>query len=272
MHVLNTRRCTSPRFFTATIVAFLMIPAVLPASKLQAGDALDAMRASFRLTDGGTSGTCFVVRGDEGAILVTAAHVMNDMKRDVCRLILRTRKEDGSYERTETPVRIRIDGKPQWRQHATADLAVMKFAFPSGVDIKPFELSQVNSRKLLEAKHVTVGDNCFVPCFPVKIEADAAGWPVLRRGSIASYPLRGASRASTFLLDYNNFGGDSGAAVVTRPTGPGAPESQIVIGVVVGNHRQTDRTRTTYEERTTHHPLNLAICVHAYLIHELLSQ
>ncbi len=258
------------RLHAVVVFTFMMLAALT--SGASAGDALDAMRASFRISDGRTSGTCFVVRGKEGAMLVTAAHVMNDMKRDVCKLVLRKKKEDGQYERLETPIRVRMDGRPLWRQHATADLAVMKFAFPAGIDIQPFELEQISSQEQIKAERVSLGDICFIPCFPAKIEADTVGWPVLRRGSVASYPPSSNATASTFLINYSNFGGDSGAVVVTRPAGSDKNAKQSVIGIVVGHHRITDRTVTAFEERQTHHPINLAICVHAHLLHELLPQ
>jgi len=100
-------------FLAAAFVSIaVLISGALLADSASAGDGLAAMRASFRITDGETSGTCFLVAGDDGAMIVTAAHVMNNMKRDVCTLILRKQHKDGSHHRHETPVTVRVAGKP----------------------------------------------------------------------------------------------------------------------------------------------------------------
>jgi hypothetical protein len=42
----------------------------------------------------------------------------------------------------------------------------------------------------------------------------------------------------------------------------------LVIGVVLGMERQTDRTSMPFEERIVHHPVGLAIAAHSEIIRE----
>ena len=46
-----------------------------------------------------------------------------------------------------------------------------------------------------------------------RVSADAAGFPILRSGRVASYPLAPASVFPTFLMDFSVFPGNSGGAV-----------------------------------------------------------
>ncbi len=244
-------------------------------------DPLRALRGSFRLTDGHSTGTCFVVRNPDDSnngpatVLVTAAHVLQGFKQDSCQLVLREKRDDGTYARKEVSLAIRKDGQPTWRKHADLDVAVLPIELPEGVDVAPFAFEQLADEATLKSRGIQVGQNCFIPCFPAQLEANRTGWPILRRGSIATYPLLPVSAAKTFLLDYTVFGGDSGAPVVTRPrTVKGkdaASDGPVVVGIVIGQHRQTDKSVMPFEERTVHHSLGLAICVQAHFVRETIE-
>ena len=49
--------------------------------------------------------------------------------------------------------------------------------------------------------------------FPRGLAANAAGFPILRAGRVASYPVAPARIFPTFLLDFSVFPGNSGGPV-----------------------------------------------------------
>src|SRR5581483_6662713 len=60
---------------------------------------------------------------------------------------------------------------------------------------------------------VTPGDEMMALGFPEGLSANAAGFPILRAGRVASYPLGPSSAFPTFLLDFRVFPGNSGGPV-----------------------------------------------------------
>ena len=52
-----------------------------------------------------------------------------------------------------------------------------------------------------------------------QLEANKAGWPILRHGTIATHPLVPIDDVPTLLVDYSHFGGDSGSAAVLDDAG-----------------------------------------------------
>ena len=236
-----------------------------------------ALGASFRLTNGQSSGTCFLVdlnRRDDGEArlaAVTAAHVLEKMADQEARLILRRQDEEGVWRRLEHPVRIRDGKRPLWTRHRHLDVAVLLVGMPSEASVSPFALAQIADGEFVSHGGFRVGQACLIPCFPAQLEANRAGWPVLRTGHAASHPLAPVVRERTFLVDYSNFGGDSGAPIVIQPAG-GKPEGRpMVVGLVIGQHRQTDRSTTPFEERTVHTSLGLGICIHAHFVRETIE-
>lgn len=216
----------------------------------------DALRATVRITKGQVSGTGFFVSaGSAGArrtYLVTAAHVFNDMPGPSCTLVLRT-KTDKGYLRKEIELPIRNGDKPVWGRHPELDAAAIDVTLPADCDIKPLPIEAIAVQADMEK--LPAGQDLFIPCFPAKLEANSAGWPILRKGSLASYPLTGQN---TLFVDYSHFGGDSGAPVVMT-----TKDGARVVGLVFAMERQTDRTVAPLEERTVHTPLGLAIAVQA---------
>jgi hypothetical protein len=219
------------------------------------------MEATFRLADNEHSGTCFLVSLKEPdpahprrVILATAAHVLEQMGGDECEIILRIKKDDGSFTRYAHTLSIRKEGKPAWTRHPDVDIATMFFNLPIGVWSYAIPYEQVVDEARVIDRTVKVGREAWIPCYPAKLEANDAGWPVVRHGSVASHPLTPVKSVRTLLIDYKNFGGDSGAPVAVI-----VDDRPLIIGVVSGMHRQTDRSTLPFEERVMHTPLGLSI-------------
>jgi hypothetical protein len=231
------------------------------------------MSATLRVLVGGQSATAFLVQLDpveEGGsprlVLVTAAHAFDSPDRLECKLVLRHRQEDGSYERSEFPVALRRDGEALWKKHPEHDVAALPIELPEGAEAVPFSLDQIADEQALTEKKVHVGQEVWVPCYPAGLEGNPAGWPVLRNGSIASYPLVPVSWAKLLAVDMTVFGGDSGAPVVAIVN-----DQPLISGMVIGMHRQTDKSTLPYEEKIMHTPMGVAIAVQAPFIRQTID-
>jgi hypothetical protein len=233
----------------------------------------DAVRATLRLTSGATSGTGFVIQqpgqgtSPPSYRLVTAAHVYEQMQGTTCQVVFRRAGDGGRFERSEVAVPIRENDQPLWTRHPEVDVAVLPLERPEGVDFHPFALSQVATEAFADDGRVRVGQDVCIPVFPAQLESNPAGWPVLRKGSVASHPLAPLEEARTFLVDAASFGGDSGAPVVAEIAG-----RATVIGLISGMQRQTDKATMPFEERTVHTPLGLGIAVPSAFIHQVLDR
>ena len=233
----------------------------------------DALRATVRITNGKAGGTGFIVAsGHKGApgkqhLLVTAAHVFREMAGDKCTLIFRASGKDGQFVRKEVVLTIKKDKELLWKQHKDLDVAAIALDLPEGIDIKPFKIDQIATVQFAAEGKVRVGQNICIPCFPANLEANPAGWPVLRKGSIASHPLTPLASAKTFLVDSSSFGGESGAPVVIWQG-----ERAYVVGIITSMQRQTDKSKMPFEERTVHTPLGLGIAVQSPFVREVIER
>ncbi len=227
----------------------------------------DMLRATCRITRDGRSGTGFFVRRDSNLFLVTAAHVFEESNVPEARLVLREKKDDGTIARRELPVTVRRDDKPLWKRHASEDIAAMPVALPASIDVAALPFARILRAEKSGASRVHLGDDVWLPGYPAQLEANAAGWPVLRRGMIATHPLSPVASVPTLLVDIRSFGGDSGGPLFAMVGG--VPQ---LAGVVVGMQRQTDHTTSAFEEKTLHTPLGLAITVQSELVVTVIEQ
>jgi len=82
------------------------------------------------------------------------------------------------------------------------------------------------------------GDEMMALGFPRGLSANGAGFPILRSGRVASYPVTPASLYPTFLLDFSVFPGNSGGPVfMSQTTGrrlgaTDAPPAQFIAGLL----------------------------------------
>jgi hypothetical protein len=224
---------------------------------------VEVLQATCRITHDGRSGTGFFVRRDQQLLLVTAAHVFEESTLPECRLILREKKAGAAAVRRELPLIVRQDNQPLWKKHATEDVAAMAVELPPEIDFKPALFERILEASPSGAGGITLGQEVWLPGYPAQLEANDAGWPVLRRGTIASHPLAPVAAVPTLLVDLTSFGGDSGGPLFAIVNG--VPH---LAGLVVGMHRQTDHTVSAFEERTVHTPLGLAIAIQPAIIAE----
>jgi hypothetical protein len=213
------------------------------------------------------------VRGEEAdgkspCFVITANHVLVQMKGDSCALVSRFAREDRMYQRQEIQIPIRKDGKSLWKKHATEDLAVLPL--PDSVDIEALPLDSLATETSLADVHS--GDAVRLAVFPERLEANPAGFPILRIGSLASYPIVPVKLHPVFLVDATAWTGDSGGPVMhaTLRSPSGGP---LVLGIVRGMRAVFDTTKESrFVERRTTYPLGISEVLHVALAHKLISE
>ena len=228
------------------------------------------VNSAFRIFLGEQSGTAFVVESAEKDLyLVTAGHTFKKSDRREAKIVTR----DSEGQRKELKIIVRnSDGVPLWKSHSKHDIAAIKIELDHPLSQFRYTEKQVLTEEYFELGLVSVGTDCMIPCFPAKLESTSGGYPVLRKGSIASHPIDPATNA-TFLVDYHAFGGDSGAPVVAsiKPT-PDSNAELAIIGLVFAQTRQTDKSVTPFEERVVHTPIGLGIAVNSKFILETIRK
>ena len=81
------------------------------------------------------------------------------------------------------------------------------------------------------------GDEMMTLGFPQGLSANSAGFPILRAGKVASYPLGPSTAFPTFLLDFHVFPGNSGGPVfleahTTAQLGAEKPPTHLIAGML----------------------------------------
>jgi hypothetical protein len=146
------------------------------------------------------------------------------------------------------------------------DIAALPVQLPPGVAVTTLSYEQLADAAWVAGKHLRVGQDVWIPCYPAQLEANDAGWPVLRHGTVASHPLCPVEHVKSILIDFHTFGGDSGAPVLTN-----SKDGCYVVGLVSGMQRQTDKATLPLQELTFHTPLGLSIVVQAAFIRETIE-
>ena len=193
----------------------------------RSGDDLNVymMEATVKLQGKDSLGTGFLLlrplsvqTGSKGsvsgkAVLVTAAHVLEEIFEDEITVVMHSLGSSGSWSRHESRLPIRRNGRPLWRRHPQSDVAVM-YVSP---DIQPFRVAPtvdlLATDQDLEKYEMTPGVNLKCLGFPLGKESNSAGFAILRTGDIASYPLLPTAQTKTFLMDFRVFKGNSGGPV-----------------------------------------------------------
>lgn len=87
---------------------------------------------------------------------------------------------------------------------------------------------------MLERLQVQPGDEMMTLGFPRGIAASDAGFPILRSGKVASYPVSPADRYPTYLVDVDVFAGNSGGPVYVpiRNTKAGSAPPVVIAGIL----------------------------------------
>jgi S1-C subfamily serine protease len=211
-------------------------------------------------------------------VLITAAHVFEEIPGDVAILNLRRKNSEGDWERLPAPVQIKNTGHPLWVKHPSADVAVMYIGLPDGVSIPLLSTEFLADDAMLEKFEIHPGDTLQCLGFPFGQESNAAGFPILRSGRIASYPLVPTAKTKTFLFDFNVFQGNSGGPVYMVDENRAYQGSlaigqatQLIVGLVTQETTHNEQLIGPYNAELHRYPLGLATVVHASFIKEAIN-
>lgn len=189
-----------------------------------------------------TVGTGFLVQvpapdGTPRTVLITAAHVFEQMRGEEARLGWRYRTE-GRWRYQPGPATIRAtDGRPLWVRHPTYDVAAIVVRAPGDFASAAVPLAWLADDRTFVDYAVAPGDEMTTLGYPNGYSANTAGFPILRTGRIASYPLTPATEFPTFLIDLRALPGNSGGPVFMteksrRQPGTEQPAPPFVSGVL----------------------------------------
>jgi hypothetical protein len=210
-------------------------------------------------------------------VLVTAAHVVEPLVGDEAILVLR-RRVNGRWERLLHSLPIRSKGQPLYVKHPAADVVAMYVGLPAGTD--PAMVVGDNllaDDKWIADEGVHPGEELMCLGFPLGAFGNDAGFPILRAGKIASYPLLPTTETKTFLLDFPVFQGNSGGpvymAIANRAFSSGFRMgiTAMLMGIVIEERSVVESIKELYATTERRHPLGLAIVAHASLIKEVVA-
>ncbi|HKP79441.1 MAG TPA: serine protease [Phenylobacterium sp.] len=171
-----------------------------------------------------TVGTGFLIStpgpdGQPRTVLVTANHVLQKMPGQNARIGYRISNPDGSWSYSPQQVKIRDkDGQELWTHHPSRDVAAITIKAPPEFAKAALPENYLAADDTFDKEQVTAGDEMMALGFPRGLSANSAGFPILRSGKVASYPVAPAKIFPTFLLDFSVFPGNSGGPVfVSHP-------------------------------------------------------
>jgi hypothetical protein len=246
-------------------LAMLMAAGLLQGVRAADG-ATALMECTFKLFSRESTATCFLLHPDAtptNVFLVTASHVFAKMTNDEALLVLRVPGTNDTFSRKDYPLKVKVNRQPAWYKHPTEDIAVLKLPADPKQKFPSLPLSCLADEKLLKKLDLHICSDVSIFGYPTRFEANNAGFPIGRHGSIASHPLTPISANKFFLVDFSTFEGDSGGPVfITHLNQP------AILGIVLAQFRHDERIKTLYEENIIHHPLNISKVVHASFIRE----
>jgi hypothetical protein len=237
------------------------------------------MRATVRVSHDKSSGTGFVLSRPHRNqfVLVTAAHVLENIPGDEAVLGFRRREAEGVYKKLPAKVIIRQGGETLWTKHPSQDVAALAVVPPDGADLPTLSTDLLATDTELKKYRVHPGDRVALLGYPHRVEANEAGFPVLRSGPVASFPLVPTRLNKTFLLSTNTFEGDSGGPVFLAESRRALAEKgrmedvRLIVGLVTGQHFLDEEMKMVYGTTKIRHRLGLAIVVQAAFIRETLD-
>ena len=214
-------------------------------------------------------------------ILITANHVLEDIAGPTATLNLTLEKPGGGFTKHPYAVTIRDGATNRWTRHPTADVAVMLCELPAKFN-QSMALSVGSALLLGDAKlaqlNLRPGEDLCSLGFPLGIESSPSGFPVLRNGRIASYPVYPTSQAPTILLDMPIYGGNSGGPVFFTYTdrrewgvGKGSQDARGIVGLVSKDVSHVQVAQGYFGTTAQRYPLGLGVVVPAQFILETLD-
>src|SRR5690606_13395088 len=142
-----------------------------------------------------TVGTGFLIAstgpdGQPATVLVTANHVFQTMPGQTARIGFRISNPVASWISSPQPFRIPDDqGHDMLTHHPSRDVAAITIKAPPEFARAALPESYLANDETFGRYQVNPGDEMMALGFPRGLSANSAGFPILRAGRVASYPL-----------------------------------------------------------------------------------
>ena len=149
-------------------------------------------------------------------------------------------------------IAVRDGVEPLWVKHPTQDVAAMELEVPAGSGVKPLPIAVLADDPAAASAGFTVGSDVLVLGFPTRFEVAKIGFPVCRRGCIASFPVVPIDQNPTMIIDHSTFEGDSERAGLHRCR-PGDASKPLLVALVVSQFRHTENL-VTFTGKQDHQP------------------
>lgn len=210
-------------------------------------------------------GTGFLVSVPrEGAapeiLLVTAGHVFERMPSNEVRIGWRVKGANGAWQFSPTRIAIRNDKGPLWVQNPRQDVAVIAVQVPAFYKDKAIPLSWLADERTFDRYRVSPGDEMMTLGYPHGYSANTIGFPILRAGRLASYPVGPVSSFPTFLIDLTAIPGNSGGPVFMNEPVAGGKTVTVVSGIL------------TRQVEVNSQRLELGLVTHAIFVRQTIEQ
>jgi hypothetical protein len=181
-------------------------------------------------------GTGFLVSvpkadGTSEVVLVTAAHVFEKMPAADVRIGWRVQGVKGNWSYVPSNMTIRTVNGPAWYQHPAQDIAIIPVDVPEGLRDSAIPADWLADDATFINERVAAGDEMMTLGYPHGLSANVAGFPILRAGRLASWPVAPSTNYPTFLIDLTAVPGNSGGPVFM--TSQGDKGHAFVAGVLI---------------------------------------
>ena len=143
---------------------------------------------------------------------VTAAHVLERIGGDHARFAIRLKRDD-QVVRTVVTVPIRKSGIRLYAKHPNADISVMRVTLPNNNAHAMVSWPALATDDVFARLGIHPGDEMFTVGYPLCRMANSQGYPMLRRGAVATPIHVPGAVLTTFQLDMPTFEGNSGGPV-----------------------------------------------------------
>jgi plastocyanin len=211
-----------------------------------------------------TVGTGFLISaptpdGKPRIVLVTATHVLDNMPGKEMRIGYRVQSKDGAWSYEPQKITIRDGTKTLWTADPGHDVSAIVVSAPVEFAKAAIPLSWLGEGENLEQHSVGPGDEMMALGFPEGLAANAAGFPILRSGRVASFPLTPTKAFPTFLLDFSVYPGNSGGPVFVKRAMPDGSSDVFITGML------------TQQVELTGKPLEIGVVTQAGFIRDTVS-
>jgi V8-like Glu-specific endopeptidase len=222
-----------------------------------------------------TVGTGFLISttapdGKPQTVLITANHVLEKMPGADARIGYRIENANGSWSYAPQSLKIRdAKGGELWTHHPSRDVAAISIKAPAEFAKAAIPLDYLAADDTFGKYQIGAGDEMMALGFPRGLAANQAGFPILRAGRVASYPIAPAKIFPTFLLDFAVFPGNSGGPVFMSDQAHRRPGAG---GTGAGEDVEFIAGLLTQQVELNSERLGIGIVTHAKFIRETIAR